>query len=79
MNSHTNVDVAVSANPSTTHERKVRKMLHLALSVVVGGGLGYAYYRFVGCASGACPISSNPYISTLYGAVVGYLISGGLK
>jgi len=54
-------------------------MLHLGLFIVGGGAAGYAYYRFIGCASGACPISSNPYISTIYGAVMGYLMSGGLK
>ncbi len=39
--------------------------------VALGGGAGYAYYRFVGCKSGACPITSNPWVSTIYGALVG--------
>jgi hypothetical protein len=34
---------------------------------------GFAYYYFVGCASGTCPITSNPYISIAYGALLGYL------
>jgi hypothetical protein len=46
---------------------------HASLSIL-GAGLGYAYYYFVGCRTGACPISSNPYISTIYGAGVGLLI-----
>jgi hypothetical protein len=42
---------------------------------VIGGGIaGFAWYYFVGCASGACPISSNPYISTGYGALMGVLL-----
>ena len=41
---------------------------------VVGGLGGFLYYRLVGCASGACPITSNPYISTVYGGVIGILI-----
>jgi len=54
-------------------------MLHLALFVVGGGAAGYAYYRFVGCSSGVCPITSNPIISTLYGAFMGFMMSGGMK
>lgn len=41
--------------------------------VVVGAVAGWCYWYFVGCASGTCPISSNPWISTAYGAVLGYL------
>jgi hypothetical protein len=38
---------------------------------MVGGALGYAYYALVGCSSGACPITSNPWISTFWGATIG--------
>jgi hypothetical protein len=38
---------------------------------------GYAYYYYVGCASGTCPISSNPYVSTLYGAGMGLILTIG--
>lgn len=50
--------------------------LYTLASIVGGGALGYAYYRFVGCSSGACPITANPYVSTLYGALMGFLIGG---
>jgi F0F1-type ATP synthase assembly protein I len=43
--------------------------------VVIGGALGYLYYRFVGCASGACPITSNKYSATLYGALMGLILT----
>jgi hypothetical protein len=47
--------------------------IKLLLSVLTGGILGYGYYRLVGCSSGACPITSNPYISTIYGAGLGLM------
>jgi hypothetical protein len=54
-----------------------RKMIKIAIGVVVGAALGFAYYRFIGCAGGACPITRNPYISTIYGALVGLLLTVG--
>lgn len=59
---------------------KVKHMLGYVVGGVLGAAAGYLYYRFVGCPSGTCPITSNPYISTLYGAVMGLLIAGaGVK
>jgi hypothetical protein len=42
--------------------------------VAVGVLGGYLYYYYVGCVSGTCPITSNPYRMMLYGALVGYLL-----
>ena len=54
-------------------------ILRIVSGVVVGGGLGFAYYKVIGCASGACPLTSNPVISTLYGMLLGALIAGSLR
>jgi len=54
-------------------------ILKLILGVVVGGGLGFAYYKFVGCATGTCPLTSNPIISTIYGAVLGAVVAGSFR
>jgi hypothetical protein len=51
-------------------------ILRLIIGVAVGAVAGFAYYRYIGCSSGACPLTSNPYISTIYGAVMGALFSG---
>lgn len=42
----------------------------------VGLGLigGYAYYHFIGCASGTCSITSKPLNSTIYGGIMGGLL-----
>jgi hypothetical protein len=53
--------------------------LRLALFILAGAAVGFGYQRIVGCRTGACLITSNPYVSTLYGALVGYLASGGLR
>jgi LytS/YehU family sensor histidine kinase len=42
----------------------------------IGLGLigGYAYYYFIGCASGTCAITSKPLNSSLYGGMMGGLL-----
>jgi hypothetical protein len=51
-------------------------ILKFVIGAVVGGGLGFAYYKFVGCSTGACPLTSNPWLSSIYGAILGLLIAG---
>ena len=51
----------------------VKHALKIA-GILTGAVGGYLYYYFIGCNSGTCPITSNPYISIAYGAVMGYLI-----
>ncbi len=47
------------------------KLLKIYYPVLIGGLLGYLYYHFIGCSSGSCPITGNPFISTVYGALIG--------
>ncbi|MDR3627559.1 MAG: DUF6132 family protein [Ignavibacteriaceae bacterium] len=54
---------------------KYKSLIKRTLPILIGGIAGYAYYHFIGCRSGSCPISGNPYISTSYGAIVGLIIT----
>ncbi len=49
------------------------------IGILVGAIGGYAYYYFVGCASGTCAITSNPLNSTLYGSMMGGLLFSNFK
>jgi hypothetical protein len=59
-------------------ERKniiVKRNTLLAISgIIIGAAGGFMYYYFIGCRTGTCPITSSPWISTLWGAAVGYLL-----
>ncbi len=52
----------------------LKRYLPILIAAPIGMLAGYLYYRFVGCASGTCAITSNPVISTVYGGVIGGLI-----
>jgi hypothetical protein len=49
------------------------------LSALIGAAIGLGYQRLIGCRTGTCPITSSPYVSSLYGALVGFLVSGGVR
>jgi xanthine/uracil permease len=53
--------------------RRRKRIMKIALGIVIGGLAGYLYYYFIGC-DGTCPISSNPWRSILSGSVVGTLL-----
>jgi Family of unknown function (DUF6132) len=53
--------------------------LKFLIAPVIGGALGFIYYKFIGCSTGTCPITSNPWISTIYSSVMGLLISFIIK
>jgi len=46
-------------------------MLVFTLAGLMGG---YLYYIFIGCTSNGCAITSNPYMSLLWGGLIGYLL-----
>ena len=54
-------------------------ILKLVIGLAIGGGAGYAFYKFIGCTTGTCPLTSNPWVSTIYGMILGGLLSGSLK
>jgi hypothetical protein len=54
---------------------KLRKMLRWAM-IPVGAIGGYAYYAYIGCASGACAMASDGFFMTTYGGILGYFIGG---
>lgn len=49
------------------------------IGALVGGILGYfVIYRLIGCSNGSCAITSNPYISTVFGVIIGLLLAGSI-
>jgi hypothetical protein len=58
---------------------KMKKFtIKFLLPVFIGALGGFAYYYFIGCNSGTCPITSNPLISTAYGGGMGLIFAFGL-
>jgi hypothetical protein len=52
-----------------------RSILIKIAVTVLGIIAGYAYYYFVGCRTGSCPLRANPYYNMLLGGLLGYIIA----
>ena len=44
------------------------------LGIALGGLAGFLYYHYVGCSSGSCAITGNPFMSTAYGSMLGLFL-----
>lgn len=52
-----------------------KKLTVNLLIILASAAAGFLYYKFVGCVSGTCPITSNPYASSAYGALIGLVLT----
>ncbi len=44
------------------------------IGAILGGIAGYIYWKTTGCESGTCAITSKPFNSTIYFALMGMLL-----
>jgi hypothetical protein len=44
------------------------------IAVFIGGTGGFMYYYFIGCNSGSCAITGNPYASVIWGGLLGFFL-----
>lgn len=47
-----------------------------ALGALLGSIAGFLYWKYIGCLSGTCAITSSPVNSTVYFALMGMMIPG---
>lgn len=57
-------------------KKRIMKWLRPILFTLGGVLVGLGYYYLVGCSTGTCAITSNPYSSMLYMGLVGLPLSG---
>ncbi len=51
--------------------------MKLIIGIIIGGVIGFTIGYLGKCASGMCPLTSNPVVSTIIGALFGAMITMG--
>lgn len=51
--------------------------MKILLGIIIGGTIGFGVVFLGKCVSGVCPLTSNPIISSMLGAVLGAIIVMG--
>ena len=52
-------------------------LVRMLIGGAIGAAIGFAMYKFVGCKTGACPLTGNPFISmAIYGGIGAMLAAG---
>ncbi|MFC1621270.1 DUF6132 family protein [Candidatus Omnitrophota bacterium] len=49
--------------------------MKIIIGGMIGAIIGFAIGYFGKCVSGACPLTSNPIVSTIIGALIGTMIA----
>jgi phage shock protein E len=48
----------------------------MIIGLLAGAGLGFLYWKYIGCQSGVCAITANKYSSMIMGALLGLSLAG---
>jgi len=51
--------------------------MKIIIGGIIGAVIGFAIGYFGKCVSGACPLTSNPIVSSIIGALIGIMIALG--
>jgi hypothetical protein len=57
--------------------KKMSPIVKTLFGAVIGAAIGYVLYRFVGCKTGTCPLTANPWTSMLIWGIIGAISASG--
>ena len=62
---------------TTEGKKNMPTLVRVLIGAAVGAAIGFAMYKFVGCKTGACPITANPFVSMAVYAGIGAMLAAG--
>ena len=56
--------------------QKIKSSVPEIIGLLLGAVGGFVYFKTVGCSTGSCPITSNPWLTIIWGSLIGFLTGG---
>ena len=56
-------------------KKKMNILVRALIGGAIGAAIGFVMYKFVGCKTGACPITANPFIPMGVYGVIGAMLA----
>ena len=66
-------EVAENSDQTRWQKYASNNYLRVAVGAIVGVVAGYFYWKYIGCTSGTCPLTSDPYKSMGWFGLIGGL------
>ena len=55
----------------------MNSIVRIVIGALIGAAIGFAMYKFVGCRTGACPLTGNPFTAMTIWGIAGALMGAG--
>jgi hypothetical protein len=52
----------------------MNSIIRAVIGGLIGAAIGFTMYKVVGCRTGACPLTGNPYVAMLLWGMMGALL-----
>jgi len=69
-----NINNSTTLGDFTMARKYIKRHWLTLLGIVIGALGGFLYWKFIGCTTGTCPITSSPINSSIWGSIIGGLL-----
>ena len=52
-------------------------LVRVVIGGLIGAAIGFTMYKVVGCRTGACPLTGNPFVAMFIWGIMGALLGAG--
>jgi hypothetical protein len=62
---------------NTGERHSMNSLIRVVIGGLIGAVIGFTMYKGVGCRTGACPLTGNPFIAMFLWGMIGAILGAG--